>query len=143
MQREELDYITRCLRWLANVVVAEDKQGKLSPLMHEKLCKFVQSVGRDIDLYTLTREDFLTLGFMCYGYEDDDPYELWLIPVWMYDLIPDLMELEDIEHNKFIFNKKTAPCEPFYGCLQYGLRINNPSYKIDLDEILSEESIHD
>lgn len=143
MQREELDYITRCLRWLANAITSEEVEGKLSPLMSEKLGKFLHAAGRDIDFYALTREDFLQLGFMCYGYDEDDPFELWLIPYWMYNLIPDAMQLEDIDHKEFAFKKGVTQRQMFWGCLEYGIKIKNPAYRMDLNEVLLEEEDFD
>lgn len=100
--------------------------------------KFYSSVNTSIEWDDLTRDDFLSLGFMCYGYEQEDPYELWLIPIWLYPIIPDGLQLEDIHMNSFLFNRETTPYETFYGCMTYGIKISNPCYKKSIEEILQE-----
>ena len=134
----DVDYALRCLRWLANAV-AEDYQDKnMSTKLINKTDRFYDSLRKTIDWYQLTRDDFLTLGFMNCGYEDEDAYELWLIPMWLYDGIPDGLLLTDINHNMFTFKRGETPFEIFYGCMTYGIRIANPIYGKTLEEVIDE-----
>lgn len=134
----DIDYVLRCLRWLANAV-AEDYQDKnMSKNLIKKVDKFYESLRLNIDWYELKRDDFLRLGFMNCGYDDEDKYELWLIPLWLYDSIPDGLLLTDLNHNMFTFKRGKTPFEVFYGCMTYGIRIPNPTYGKTLDELLEE-----
>lgn len=134
----DIDYALRCLRWLANAV-AEDYQDKnMSTKLISKTDRFYDSLRKTVDWYQLTRDDFLTLGFMNCGYEDEEEYELWLIPIWLYDAIPDGIELFDINRNAFTFKRGETPFEIFYGCMTYGIRIPNPSFGKTLEELLDE-----
>ena len=134
----DIDYALRCLRWLANAV-AEDYQDKnMSTNLINKTDKFYESLRKTIDWNELTRDDFLRLGFMNCGYEDEDEYELWLIPLWLYDVIPDGLLLMDLNRNMFTFKRGQTPFEKFYGCVTYGIRIPNPSYGKTLEEIRNE-----
>ena len=134
----DVDYALRCLRWLANSVAKDYQDKNMSTELINKTDKFYDSLRKTIDWHELTRDDFLTLGFMCCGYEEEDEYELWLVPLWLYDAIPDGFLLMDLNHNMFTFKRGQTPFEIFYGCMTYGIRIPNPSYGKTLDELLDE-----
>jgi hypothetical protein len=134
----DVDYALRCLRWLANAVAKDYQDKNMSTELINKTDKFYDSLRKTIDWHELTRDDFLTLGFMNCGYEDEDEYELWLVPLWLYDAIPDGLLLMDLNHNMFTFKRGQTPFEIFYGCMTYGIRIPNPSYGKTLDELLDE-----
>ena len=134
----DVDYALRCLKWLANSVAKDYQDKNMSTELIKKVDKFYESVKIAIDWHELTRNDFLKLGFMNCGYDDEDEYELWLIPMWLYDAIPDGLLLMNLDHTMFTFKRGETPFEPFYGCMTYGIRIPNPSYGKTLDELLDE-----
>lgn len=134
----EIDYVLRCLRWLANAVAEDYQVNNMSNKLKLKTDKFYASIGPVIDWHELTRDDFLRLGFMCYGYADDDPYELWLIPQWLYPVIPEGMQLMDLNNQFFSFKRGCTPYEIFYGCMTYGIRIDNPSYGKTVEQLIDE-----
>lgn len=136
----DVDYALRCLRWLANAVAKDYQDKNMSTELINKTDKFYDSLRKTVDWHGLTRDDFLTLGFMNCGYEEEDEYELWLVPLWLYDAIPDGLLLMDLNHNMFTFKRGQTPFEIFYGCMTYGIRIPNPSYGKKLDKLLDELS---
>lgn len=136
----DVDYALRCLRWLANAVAKDYQDKNMSTELINKTDKFYDSLRKTVDWHGLTRDDFLTLGFMNCGYEEEDEYELWLVPLWLYDAIPDGLLLMDLNHNMFTFKRGQTPFEIFYGCMTYGIRIPNPSYGKTLDKLLDELS---
>lgn len=134
----DIDYVLRSLKWLANAVAEDYQDRNMSTKLIKKTDKFYASLRQTIDWHELTREDFLRLGFMNCGYEEEDQYELWLIPLWLYEAIPDGLLLVDLHHNLFTFKRGETPFEVFYGCMTYGIRIANPSYGKTLEELLDE-----
>ena len=118
-----VEYSLRCLRWLANAVAKEYQEGNLSAELKTRTEKFYSSISPKFDWHEFTRDDLIRLGFMCYGSEEELNYELWLIPLWLYPVIPEGLLLTDINHNMFTFRRNNAPYEIFYGCMTYGLRM--------------------
>jgi hypothetical protein len=133
-----VSYAIKCLRLLANTVAKDYQDKNMSTELIDRTDKFYQSLRKTIEWQDLTREDFLKLGFINCGYEDEDEWELWLIPMWLYDAIPDGIQLVDINHNIFTFKRGQTPFEIFYGCMTYGIRIPNPTYGKSLMEIIEE-----
>lgn len=126
----ESSYVRRCLKWLANVIAIEYQRNDLSSTLRTKVEKFYTAICSSLEWSELTRDDFLELGFMCNGYEIEDPYELWLIPTWLYPVIPDGLLVMNLKHEFFEFNKKRTPYITFYECMNFGIRIDNPNYKL-------------
>lgn len=117
-------YIDKCVRWLAAAVVEDVRHDSVSKQLNEKFTKCYDAISNAIDWDTLTLEDVKELGFMGYG-ENEDEYDcLWLIPMWLYPAVPEGVALQMRDTNReFYFNRKTASCRNFYGCLEYGIRV--------------------
>lgn len=118
--------INRCLRWLTDAVANDYQNDALSPILKDKVEKFYQSVNSCIDWDNLIAYDLRNLGFMRYEDEGESSTELWLIPQWLYPIIPDEIELMNIQGEMFTFDRKTTPYTLFYGCMTYGVCIHNP-----------------
>lgn len=130
----DIGYIHRCLRWLANGMVSEYLEKKLPPELDKRIDSFYVCIKKAIDWYNLTREDFLNLGFMCWMERDDK--ELWLIPHWLFPVIPEGITLTDSHGNDLTFNSKTASRAITFGCLSYGLFV--PKDDFSLDDVLRD-----
>lgn len=138
METKDLNNIYRCFRWLATAVVTEYHENEQTSGMKIKTHKFFDSIEKFIEWDKLERDDFLTLGFMNIS-DYDDEYDLWLLPAWMYDIIPNGFKLYDSNMNEFFFNRNTTPFEQQYGCLKYGIRRINETAHLTLDEMLEGE----
>lgn len=134
----DVDYALRCLKWLANAVAVDYKVNNMSTQLKQKTDKFYDAIRHVIDWHNLTYKELLKLGFMNCGYEDTDPYELWLIPQWLYPIIPEGLLVEDLDRNEFEFHRHTAPYDLFYGCMKYGIKLKNESYGKTLEELIKE-----
>ena len=118
-----MDYkILMYLRWLATGVVSDYQDNMLSPLLKAKANKFYDALEKIIKWEELTKDNALQLGFMCCddtGTED----ELWLIPAWLYPIIPEGLVCYDMKNTQFEFHRKETPFENFYGCLRFGIKL--------------------
>ena len=109
-----------CLTWLATEV-AESCLNRVNPIKLEKDIRaawgiFCNSVmGSDcIDWDSLTPEEASELRFRKWGESD-----LYLIPVWLYPMIPDDLELPSIVGNKA--HKWDIDLDRRFGVLNWGL----------------------
>jgi hypothetical protein len=62
------------------------------------------------------------LGFSNWDGKNADGKTLWLVPVGMYDAIPEGTELENINGKKIIFKRGVTDRDQRYGALAYGIR---------------------
>lgn len=131
MEKQDYEAITRCLRWLANAVINDYMDKSTSSLLNDKIEKFYHTVNNKIDWYNLQPKDFRALGFMSYG--ENEETDVWLIPAWMYGIVPDGLTVENIYGHSGAFNKIDFPYETFYGNLNFGIRVA-PKELVGTDE---------
>lgn len=74
-----------------------------------------QIIGKHIT--DLSKEELIELGFKKW---DEDMPDLLLIPLWIYDLIPDGTELTSISNTKSIKGKDEIDLDVRFGCIAYG-----------------------
>lgn len=79
--------------------------------LKEEMAKIIKDVTK------LPVGDLLTLGFLKW----DDKSEIYLIPLWAYDLIPDGTELTDIFGDKHVKGTHSIDLDARFGCIAYGL----------------------
>ena len=76
-----------------------------------------------IDFNNLTVDEALELRF---GHCEDN---LYLFPIWIIPLIPEGLEVESISGKKYKYDSKTADLDIRFGCVAFGIRINEQSVK--------------
>ncbi len=120
-------YITSCLRWLANEIVPFYNNNELPEALKTKIDVFYKSVSNSIDWFNLEENDVQKLGFLNW---DETPEEqgVWFIPTWLYHAIPEGMLVFDTKGQPFEFRSETAPKETMYGCLTFGVKLDQESY---------------
>lgn len=121
--------IYRSLRWLVNAVIPEYQTGTLPSTLHEKVTKFYETLDGTIDWETLTKEECISLGFLTFGSEDHEKYEIWFIPSWLYPIIPEGLMVSDIDFHEFPFKRSTCPFTYSFGALEIGIKLKNPDYR--------------
>lgn len=112
-------YVYRCFRWLTNEII-KSKFINEDTSIDNVLDKFYETISRYVpDWYSMTDQEKLDLGFIQY---EGATCTIWLIPLWMMPLIPENIELCDINGESFIYNSKTSPKTVMFNCLTYGLK---------------------
>ena len=119
----DIGYIARCWRWLLNSLVDDYINHELTPLMQDKTSKMYAAIAPLIDWYDMSKDEATALGFMLCQ-DSDSPYQLWLIPRWLYPLIPEGLTVRKMNGETFKFSRTTSTVEPFFSCLPYGIEIN-------------------
>lgn len=80
--------------------------------------KMVEELRKHIDWSNLTVDDCKELRFNLWS----DKLPIWLIPIWLLDVIPAGTELTSISGEKVVFNtKEDIDIDTRYGCLTYGI----------------------
>lgn len=80
--------------------------------------KMVEELRKHIDWNNLTVDDCKELRFNQWS----DELPIWLIPIWLLDVIPAGMELTYISGEKVVFNsKEDIDIDTRFGCLAYGI----------------------
>ena len=115
MKRE----IKNCLTWLANQIALDYIYGDKFHSNKEIMEKFYDSIKNEIEWNTMTTQQAKELRFARWS---DDMPNLWLIPIWLYPVIPDDLPLICIN------GEKTNTAEGIdtdirFGCLAYGIEI--------------------
>ena len=136
----DISFIHRILRWLANGITNDYVCNRLSPALTNKMNKFYTTLQTTFDWEKLTREDCRALGFMCYGADENEEYEVWCIPAWLYPIIPEGLNVTDNDFTTFQFKRVERPFKVTYGVLEYGLIFKNPTYGKSLEELIEELS---
>ena len=125
MERTDLEYVTRCFRWLTNELVIPYMDNKLPSALKTKIDTFYDSVRKTVDWDSLTRDNCLWLGFMNSQRDMISAQgviqELWLIPQWLIPIIPEGMYVEDVQGNRFQYNSSTCDKTTQFGVLSYGV----------------------
>lgn len=125
MESADINYLTRCFRWLANELVIPYMNNKLPPQLKNKVDTFYDSVRRTIDWDNLTREDCVWLGFIDSQRDMVSAkgviQELWLIPQWLIPVIPEGKYVEDVHGNRFQYHAVVCDKTVQFGVLSYGI----------------------
>lgn len=125
LERTDLEYVTRCFRWLTNELVIPYMDNKLPSSLKTKIDTFYDSVRKTVDWDSLTRDNCLWLGFMNSQRDMISAQgviqELWLIPQWLIPIIPEGMYVEDVQGNRFQYNSSTCDKTTQFGVLGYGI----------------------
>ncbi len=80
--------------------------------------KIVEELRKHIDWNSLTVDDCKELRFNQWS----DELPIWLIPIWLLDVIPAGTELTSISGEKVVFNsKEDIDIDTRFGCLAYGI----------------------
>ena len=82
--------------------------------------KLYESIEKQINFNTLTVEEAKFLGFCRW---DEEYPNLWLFPLWLFPIIPEGIEVIDINGEKYKFEREKADNDERFGCLPYGLEL--------------------
>lgn len=77
-----------------------------------------------IDFTKCTKDELLSLGFSEFCDFDCEPNGLMLIPIWLYDALPDGIELRSILNYNVIKGKDYIDLDTRGGYLAFGIKIN-------------------
>lgn len=128
------NYLYRCFRWLTNELIKEKLENKLPPELNRILNKFYDSISKKVeDMTTTDEKSMLDLGFI--PYEISRGGIIWLIPLWMYPLIPENTQVYTTTGSMFEFHEKTAPKDTMFNCLKYGIL---DSSKVHKESVISD-----
>jgi hypothetical protein len=87
---------------------------------YDKIMKHIKD-NKLIDMKTLTKADAYELGFT--KWEEEQP-DFLLIPIWLYDAIPDGTEIYSFTGEKRIKGKDEIDLDVRFGCIAYGIKIH-------------------
>ncbi|MGN0173974.1 MAG: hypothetical protein ACI39F_05995 [Acutalibacteraceae bacterium] len=118
--------IQNCLSWLVNGLATAyvyDSWGDKMKVreMKEKFDMFYKQFKDKnlIDFNNLTISEAKELRFGKW----DENSDLWLIPLWLYPLIPIGTKLTSISGNEIIFDGKNIDKDIRFGCLAWGIEL--------------------
>ena len=114
------NYMSSCFRWLLTKLFPMYHNKQLSKEVSSCIDIFYKSVASSIDWGNITKEDAITLGFLNWNEDFSGP---WLIPCWMFPLVPEGAVLYDNDDKPFVFKKTEASVELLFGCLTYGIHV--------------------
>ena len=125
----DIGYIQRCLRWLGNSVIKEYISNKesLSVELNKRIDDFLESINSHISWDMISRKDAQELGFVLWSKQDG--YDIWLIPTYLYPIIPEGLEVVDGDGDDVIFNSSCLADDSYRSWCGYGLKI--PSTESD------------
>lgn len=120
MTSKDKNYLFRCFRWMSNELVRQYLNNSLPLSVTKILEKFYDSISTRLnDWSSLSKDTMLELGFIRY---EGAKTIVWLIPLWMYPIIPENVLLTTPDGSNFIFNSKTASTNTIFNCLTYGIK---------------------
>lgn len=73
------------------------------------------------DITKLSVDELKDLGFFLWSNEKEDLSNLYLIPLWAFDLVPDGTTLTSIEGETAIKGQDSIDLDVRFGCIAYGL----------------------
>lgn len=113
--------VANCLTWLANLYTEEYVWGRADERKKSKLTVFYTELRekKAVDFERLTIAEAKELRFGRWTKDSD----LWLIPIWLYPLIPVGLELTSISGKKVVFDGKNIDTDTRFGCLAYGIEL--------------------
>mgnify|MGYP006889101945 CR=1 FL=1 len=123
MKQEIID----CFTWYANKVAETVQYESWS----NEFCRkenevnthmFLEELNEHINWDTLTREEARELRFVVYS---DDTPNLFLIPLYILPILPIGTELVSINGNRIIYDGSNVDKDTRYGCLAFGIVIED------------------
>lgn len=119
--------VRNCLTWLANKVsetIIYDNWSKELKIKENKesFDKFYEELKKHIDFTKITTEEAKELRFQRW---DEEHPNLWLFPLYLVPIIPEGLEVTSISGNKYKYEKDKADNDIRFGCVAYGIEINN------------------
>ena len=81
--------------------------------------RFLEEIKKHIDFTKLTKEEAIELGFKKW----DNDSNLYLIPIWLFPVIPIGIELTAIDGEKVIYNGENIDDDTRFGCIACGIVI--------------------
>ena len=123
MKQEIMD----CFTWYANKVA----ETVLYECWSNEFCRkenevnthmFLEELNEHINWDTLTREEARELRFVVYS---DDTPNLFLIPLYILPILPIGTELVSINGNRIIYDGSNVDKDTRYGCLAFGIVIED------------------
>lgn len=113
--------VMNCLTWLANRVSEDYVWGRGDVRKKDMLEAFYKELRNknaiDFEHLTIAQAKELRFG------KWDENGNLWLIPIWLYPLIPNGLELKGIMGGKVIFDGNNIDTDTRFGCLAYGIEL--------------------
>lgn len=93
--------------------------------IQKKFDKMIQELKKNnFNMKDLTLDEAKSVGFKLWdNNKDREGKLLYLIPFWMYDLIPIGMEVESIFNEKIVNDGTNLDNDHRMGCLAYGIRL--------------------
>lgn len=121
MKRE----IQNCVTWLTNkvseTIIYDNWSNDFKNEENKKNFKrFYDEIKKYIDFNNLTIDEAMELRF---GKWSEDMPNLWLFPLWIVPIIPEGLEVMNINGDKFKYNSETVDNDARFGCVCYGIEI--------------------
>lgn len=118
--------VRNCLTWLVNkvsetIIYNWDNDFKAKE-NKESFDKFYKELEKHIDFTKLTVEQAKELRFQ--KWSEEQP-KLWLFPLYLVPIIPEGLEVVDINGEKYKYEKDTADNDIRFGCVAYGIEIED------------------
>lgn len=117
--------VVNCLTWMMNHVAEVDQYNWSDEYRIKKLKEsagiLYNELKKHIDVTKLTKKQAKELRFQ--RWSDEQP-DLYLFPLWIVPLIPEGIEVYDIEATEpHVYQKDTADNDIRFGCVSYGIMI--------------------
>jgi hypothetical protein len=123
MKKELINHLTWLANRLSECVVWPMGETKTAKEVKESFETFYNSMKKHpelIDWNGLTIEEARELRFQKWSDDEEEPKNLWLIPLWLYPIIPIGIKLVSIG-GETIINDGKLDADTRFGCLAYGL----------------------
>ena len=124
MFQQEHDLVNKAFRWLANRFIDNYIDNAMDYDTYVIFSKFYDTIKSAIDWDNLTISDVKKLGFITWA-QDTDEHIIWMIPAWLYPVIPEGISIWDSNFNMYKFNRADFPFESKYGYLSFGIKFDN------------------
>lgn len=117
--------IVNCLVWYTNQMAAIAQYSAWSnefcrKEVKENTDKFLKEIKDLIDWENLTEEEACELRFMKFNMGTE---EIWLIPLYLFPIIPKGIELTSILGDTFVYTDQELDNDTRLGCVAYGIRV--------------------
>ena len=90
--------------------------------------EFYKVLSQHIHFNNLTKKEVEELGFKLY----DKEYSLWRIPLYLYPILPEGLEIKSIDNIKRIVGKDNIDPDHRSGYIAYNININNDINKVNI-----------
>jgi hypothetical protein len=123
MKKELVNHLTWLANKLSECVVWPTGEAETSTIVKNSFSTFYKSMEKHpelIDWSHLTVEEARELRFQKWSDDEEEPQNLWLIPLWLYPAIPKEITLTSISGEKVV-NDGKLDSDARFGCLAYGL----------------------